>query len=475
MKHILFVLFILMVLTSNAQTDSIIVLKERLKSSGLNLNTYKQKESTRWLILSDYQDAVFPSEILLEFPNLETVSFYKPYFIPDSSQMPRILIDTIGVNHFQKLKNLYFSSCVPENLPNTGILADSLIYLGLVQARLDSVPEAVYHYKNLQNLSLASNNLSTISDEISSLSNLTSLDISDNAFEQFPRSIGSLTKLKYLFLGRIAPAEEFGSAKYLEEIDFVKRLAAGDSLTRLQLWVGSSAEKRFLKKQIHNDTNHRKIYIYNLHPWWFFDSDTTFYHINYAHNLCTFFDDEGTQQLFENRGWPTIKPGLYYFSFGADVSYKWMSAGCDLGRTFNRQSSKGDSMVISSMDNFGFWVGARLFSIKKVSFDVQLGTMMCSSNLNFSYVDSTMTFSDYLDNTSNNFHLKYIRDYYRLAAGLKYNAGKFDFGIRQSFLIPVEYGTWRLDQQELINNTGAHIRYYGYTTVYVSFRIPQPQ
>ncbi|MDX9932604.1 MAG: leucine-rich repeat domain-containing protein [Bacteroidales bacterium] len=475
MKYFFSFLFMLMVAAMNAQTDSIAVLKERLKLSGLNLNVYNQRDSTRHLFLSKYQDSVFPNDVLQDFPNLKSLHLYYYPKYPDTVTVRRIIIDTAGLNSYKNLKEVSFSSYIPENLPGTGIFADSLQTLYLNGSQLDSVPDVLYHYRNLQNLNLADNNISALSDKISLLSNLTILDICDNAFLQFPRSIESLKKIKYLSLGRIAPAEDYGSAKYTEEIDFVKRLAASDSLIRLHLFVGSSAEKRFLKRQIQNDTNRRKIFIYNSHPWWMIENDSIYYHIRYTTNLSAPFDAKGAQRLFSDRSWPTIKPAFFSFSLGADVTYKRVSAGVDFGFSYGREFSNGDSSVVSSMTFSGVWLGVKVFSIKRFSFDVSVGSLMFTNRLEFSYIDSTLTVSEYLDNTSNSFTLFYSRDYFAFGASLKYADKNFEIGLRQNFLLPSSYGTWKLNRQELINDVGGHIRYYGQSGFFVAFRIPVRQ
>jgi Leucine-rich repeat (LRR) protein len=99
---------------------------------------------------------------------------------------------------------------------------DKVVKLVLRKQKLDSFPEAIYQFKNLQYLDLSRNNIREIPDSISRLKNLQVLHLSRNNIEYIPRTIGDLSELRILNINQnelyVIPPQ-IGRLKKLQVLD----------------------------------------------------------------------------------------------------------------------------------------------------------------------------------------------------------------------------------------------------------------
>lgn len=81
-------------------------------------------------------------------------------------------------------------------------LADSLQTqsISLRRAKLDSLPEALFSFKNLELLDLRNNKLDTLPDRLSELKQLRIIKLSRNQFEHFPKVLKTLSQLERIDL-----------------------------------------------------------------------------------------------------------------------------------------------------------------------------------------------------------------------------------------------------------------------------------
>ena len=99
---------------------------------------------------------------------------------------------------------------------------DKVVKLVLRKQKLDSFPDAIYQFKNLQYLDLSRNNIREIPDSISRLKNLQVLHLSRNKIEYIPRTIGDLSELRILNINQnelyVIPPQ-IGRLKKLQVLD----------------------------------------------------------------------------------------------------------------------------------------------------------------------------------------------------------------------------------------------------------------
>jgi Leucine-rich repeat (LRR) protein len=99
---------------------------------------------------------------------------------------------------------------------------DKVLKLVLRKEKLDSFPEAIWQFKNLQYLDLSRNNIREIPDSISRLKNLQVLHLSRNQIEYMPRTIGDLSELRILEVNQnelyVLPPQ-IGKLQKLEVLD----------------------------------------------------------------------------------------------------------------------------------------------------------------------------------------------------------------------------------------------------------------
>lgn len=81
-------------------------------------------------------------------------------------------------------------------------LADSLTIteISLRRKKLDTFPEELLHFKNLESLDLRNNKLDSIPDDIGQLKALKKIQLSRNQFETFPEPLKDLKQLEYIDL-----------------------------------------------------------------------------------------------------------------------------------------------------------------------------------------------------------------------------------------------------------------------------------
>ncbi|MCU0433096.1 MAG: leucine-rich repeat domain-containing protein [Bacteroidia bacterium] len=99
---------------------------------------------------------------------------------------------------------------------------DKVVKLVLRKQKLDSFPQAIFQFKNLQYLDLSRNNIHEIPDSIGTLKNLQVLQLSRNKIEYIPRTIGDLSQLRILNINQnelyVIPPQ-IGKLKKLEVLD----------------------------------------------------------------------------------------------------------------------------------------------------------------------------------------------------------------------------------------------------------------
>lgn len=94
--------------------------------------------------------------------------------------------------------------------------------LHLIHQKLDSIPEEVFQFKNLQELDLSKNRIKNVSERLGELQYLQRLNLSRNRIEILPASIGKLVNLKKLIANQnviTAIPVQIGNLKKLEVLD----------------------------------------------------------------------------------------------------------------------------------------------------------------------------------------------------------------------------------------------------------------
>tara|TARA_Y100000589_G_scaffold130416_1_gene124083 strand:- start:23579 stop:24184 length:606 start_codon:yes stop_codon:yes gene_type:complete len=151
-----------------------------------------------------------------------------------------------------------------DNLQTALAHKDEVIKLDLSKQKLDSFPEEILLFPNLQYLDLKKNKLSYIPPEIGQLKKLQYLDLSKNRLDSLPESIGQLTNLKELNVSQnylVKLPKSIGNLKQLEVLDLWSN--------ELSVFPESMRELKLLKKldlRVINLAPNEKVYLKRLLP-----------------------------------------------------------------------------------------------------------------------------------------------------------------------------------------------------------------
>ena len=132
----------------------------------------------------DYDDAPGPTELGNWYMRIEPDEAY----IDSDTYLTELFAEGNGKNLFNE---------IPDELFNYQTLID----LSLVNGKMNSISKRIGDLKNLENLELMKNNLTKIPSSIGKLSKLEVLNLSNNPITMLPSSIGNLVNLAKLNLG----------------------------------------------------------------------------------------------------------------------------------------------------------------------------------------------------------------------------------------------------------------------------------
>jgi len=111
-----------------------------------------------------------------------------------------VLFLAISIQSFALLANKPIKVYSWEEALNAN--PDSVFAISFERLKIDTLPQALRAFKNIQKLDLSKNKLTNLPDFIKDFENLTELNLNKNKFSIFPIQICSMKKLEKLILSR---------------------------------------------------------------------------------------------------------------------------------------------------------------------------------------------------------------------------------------------------------------------------------
>lgn len=134
-----------------------------------------------------------------------------------------LIIASFSTVNAQLLDSLGFATAkIYTNLQQAMQEPLKVYRLHLVHQKIDSIPTAIFQFKNLQDLDLSRNRIKEVNERLGELQNLQYLNLSRNKIEVLPTSIGNLINLKKLIANQneiVAIPVQIGQLKKLEVLD----------------------------------------------------------------------------------------------------------------------------------------------------------------------------------------------------------------------------------------------------------------
>ncbi|MFA6401707.1 MAG: hypothetical protein WCX31_08795 [Salinivirgaceae bacterium] len=222
----------------------------------------KQKEKVYYLAIDAYSDEFFPNDLILEFPNLETLQVsgvIRPgrSGISTNKFIKTIQIDTAKLNKLPKLKTLIIGGLAFTEFPIVLSNLTSLKKIELIYSNIDTIPDGIVNFIHVTEFNFACNRIVFVTPEISKLQGVQSIDLANNKLKNIPEGL-LIRKYDRLNLGNNYGNEQLGynenRINFYDEGELLKL----DRLLRISnvtIEVLDNKEKKHVKDNLKSDEN----------------------------------------------------------------------------------------------------------------------------------------------------------------------------------------------------------------------------
>lgn len=282
MKSMLVVFSITLIFFSiTAQTNQKYCASYSLYRVKGSLTDFKKKSN---VFVSDYLDSIFPPKRNEDFSPIKCLTVYGQHekLIVNNRfnyQVKEVKLDSAGMVNFSELKclTIAYIKLKTSNKDKLPVLK-AMRKLELEFMFIDTVPDFLTNFPNLEYLGLRLNNIKELPEWLCVLKRLKVLDLANNSFISIPKQILQLDSIENILLANVEGGvtnsltqnpfvAQVNKINYIEEFDVLQTLLSKPTIKNVYIEVSEENLKKILWKKLEKDVNKNKLKIFVSKAW----------------------------------------------------------------------------------------------------------------------------------------------------------------------------------------------------------------